>query len=145
MYPRCAYSSSKPASGGFTLIEMVIVLGIISVLLGSAIYYMVGSVDSAKIQAVEGNLSTFTSNLRLYEINNRFLPTTEQGLEALVAKPTTEPAPRRWTQYMSEIPMDPWGKPYQYRNPGQHNPRTFDLYSMGPDGIESDDDIGNWK
>jgi general secretion pathway protein G len=129
---------------GFTLIEMIIVLGIIAVLLGSAIYWMVGTVGGAKIQRVDGDITSITAALRMYEINNRFLPTSEQGLQALVKKPVTEPIPRRWNQQFKELPLDPWNRPYVYVCPGRHNPGGFDLYSLGEDGVESDDDLGNW-
>ena len=132
------------SSRGFTLIEMIIVLGIIAVLLGSAIYWMVGTVGGAKIQRVEGDITSITAALRMYEINNRFLPTTEQGLQALVTKPTTEPIPRRWTQQFKELPLDPWNRPYVYVYPGKRNPNGFDLYSLGEDGVEGGNIIGNW-
>jgi general secretion pathway protein G len=73
------------------------------------------------------------------------LPTTEQGLQALVTRPDTDPKPSEWHQYMPSIPVDPWHHPYLYENPGKHNPNTYDLYSAGPDGkAGTDDDIGNW-
>ena len=129
----------------YTLLEIMIVLGIIAVLLGSAIYYLTGAVGGAKIQRVEGDISSITSALKMYEINNRYLPTTQQGLMALVRRPETEPLPRRWSQLMREVPLDPWNHPYQYVYPGKHNPDGFDLYSLGPDGVESEDDLGNWN
>lgn len=136
---------SRARQKGYTLIEIMLVLGIIAVLLGSAIYWMVGSVEGAKIQRVDGDIASITSQLRMYEINNRFLPTTQQGLMALVKKPEIEPLPRRWTQLFKEVPLDPWNRPYMYAFPGKHNPESFDLYSLGKDGIESDDDMGNWN
>lgn len=132
------------SSLGFTLVEMILVLGIIAVLLGTAIFKMVGVVGGAKLQRVDGDISSITSALRMYEINNRFLPTTEQGLMALVKRPESEPLPRRWTQQFKEIPVDPWNKPYIYIYPGKRNPTSFDLYSYGEDGVESADDAGNW-
>lgn len=131
-------------SKGYTLLEIMIVLGIIAVLLGSSIYYLVGAVGGAKVQRVQGDISTITAALRMYEINNRFLPTTEQGLGALVTKPSSEPIPKRWTQLMSEVPRDPWNRPYVYACPGKHNPNGFDLYSTGEDGAQNGDGLGNW-
>lgn len=128
----------------YTLLEMMIVLGIIALLMGSAIYYMTGVLGGAKIQTAQGDIQSITSALKMYEINNRILPTTDQGLDALVKKPDSEPAPKRWSQLMKEVRPDPWNHPYQYVYPGKHNPDSFDLYSLGPDGVESDDDIGNW-
>lgn len=135
----------KRRRAAYTLLEIMIVLGIIAVLLGSSIYLMVGQLGGAKIQRVDGDISAITSALRMYEINNRNLPTTEQGLSALVQMPATEPLPRRWSQIMKEVPMDPWNHPYRYVYPGKHNPSSFDLYSTGPDGVDgTDDDMGNW-
>ncbi|MFM8683977.1 MAG: type II secretion system protein GspG, partial [Chthoniobacterales bacterium] len=85
-----------------------------------------------------------TTQLRAYEMMNLSLPSTSQGLEALVKRPGGEPAPRRWIQLFERVPLDPWNKPYQYSNPGKLNPRGFDLVSMGPDGqLGTEDDINN--
>lgn len=129
---------------GFTLFEIMIVVGIIMVLSGATIYKLRGTIDVAKKQRVTGDLNNITTQLRTYDLNSLQLPTTEQGLEALVRKPSTPPVPRRWDQLLSEVPLDPWGTPYVYRNPGIHNPSSFDVFSLGPDKKESDDDIGNW-
>jgi general secretion pathway protein G len=76
---------------------------------------------------------------------NGFLPTTEQGLQALVTRPATDPKPTQWHQMLEQVPLDPWQTPYVYENPGKHNPNSFDLYSAGPDRKPgTDDDIGNW-
>ncbi len=139
-----SYLRGRRGRQGYTLLEIMIVLGIIAVLMGSAIHFMNKSLNGAKIQTAEQGIDAITANLKMYEINNRFLPTTEQGLDALVKKPDSEPQPRRWSQLMTEVPKDPWGNPYRYVYPGKHNPSGFDLYSLGPDGVESDDDIGNW-
>jgi general secretion pathway protein G len=135
---------SRRAMRGFSLVEMIIVLSIIAVLMGSAIYFMGGAVGGAKIAAVDGDIANITSLLRLYEINNRTFPTTQQGLLALVEKPTEEPIPRRWSKLADKVFTDPWQRPYGYVYPGKRNPRSFDLYSLGEDGVESDDDLGNW-
>jgi len=129
---------------GFTLFEIMIVVGIIMVLSGATIYKLRGTIDVAKKQRVTGDLNNIVTQLRTYDLNSLQLPTTEQGLEALVHKPSTPPVPRRWDQLLSEVPLDPWGTPYVYRNPGIHNPSSFDVFSLGPDKKESDDDIGNW-
>lgn len=132
-------------NGGYTLIEIMLVLAIIAVLLGAGIYYMSGSLDTAKAQRVDADIQTITTQLRTYEMQNLVMPTTAQGLQALVTEPASEPKPRRWVQLFTKLPEDPWGTPYQYRNPGVKNPKGFDLYSLGPDRVESDDDIGNWE
>jgi general secretion pathway protein G len=125
----------------YTLFEIMLVLGIISVLVGSAIYMLAGNIDVAKEQRVGSDIEAIKMQLRTYEMLNYRMPTTEQGLKALVSQPTTEPRPRRWKQLMKEVPLDPWGNEYVYRNPGKGG-GGFDLYSLGPDGKESDDDSG---
>jgi general secretion pathway protein G len=127
---------------GYTLFEIMLVLGIIAVLVGSAIYMLVGNIDVAKEQRVNSDIEAISMQLRTYEMLNYRMPTTEQGLKALVAQPSTEPRPRRWKQLMKSVPIDPWGAEYVYRNPGKRNPSGFDVYSLGPDGKDSDDDIG---
>jgi len=84
--------------------------------------------------------------LGAYERNNYFKPPTEeQGLAALVEEPTSDPKPQKWRQYMEEVPKDPWGNEYQYRVPATRSGKAYDLFSLGQDGVESEDDIGNWK
>lgn len=126
---------------GYTLFEIMLVLGIIAVLVGSAIFLLVGNVDIAKEQRVEADIQAISTQLRTYEMLNLTYPTTAQGLEALVSKPSTEPVPRRWRQLMDSVPLDPWGSPYQYAYPGRRNPKGFDLYSWGPDRQASGDDL----
>ena len=127
---------------GYTLFEIMLVLGIIAVLVGSANYLLVGNIDVAKDQRVNSDIEAISMQLRTYEMLNYRMPTTEQGLKALVSQPSTEPRPRKWKQLMKSVPLDPWGAEYVYRNPGKKNSGGFDLYSLGPDGKESDDDIG---
>ena len=131
---------------GFTLIEIVIVLTIISILAAGSIYLLKGNVDVAKEQRVEGDIQNIMTQLQLYEARNMRPPTTEQGIKALVEKPATEPLPERWTQLLEEVPKDAWGQPYQYRYPAQKSKKAYDLWSIGADGKDAtDDDIGNWK
>jgi general secretion pathway protein G len=127
--------------GGYTLFEIMLVLGIISVLVGSAIFMLAGNIDVAKEQRVDSDIEAISMQLRTYEMLNYRMPSTEQGLKALVSQPSTEPRPRRWKQLMREVPLDPWGNEYVYRNPGKGG-KGFDLFSLGPDGKESDDDSG---
>ncbi len=136
---------ARHARGAYTLIEIMLVIAIISVLVGAGIYYLTGNLDIAKERRVETDLTTITTQLKTYEMEALSLPTTEQGLDALVHKPSVEPVPSRWHQLFEKMPIDPWGMPYQYRYPGKHNPDKFDLYSFGPDRVESDDDQGNWS
>lgn len=129
---------------GYTLFEIMLVLGIIAVLVGSAIYLLVGNLDVAKEARVDADIKSISTQIRVYEMQNLRPPTTEQGLEALVRRPSTEPAPRRWRQLLERVPLDPWGEPYVYYSPGKKNPKGFDLMSKGPDRqIGGDDDIGN--
>jgi general secretion pathway protein G len=116
-------------------------LGIISILVGSAIYLLVGNVDAAREQRVDADIQAISTQLRTYELQNFSFPTTSQGLEALVKKPSGEPVPRRWRQLMESVPLDPWGTPYQYAYPGKRNPKGYDLYSLGADRVPSDDDL----
>lgn len=132
---------SRFSQSGYTLFEIMLVLGIIAVLVGSAIYMLVGNIDVAKEQRVDSDIEAISMQLRTYEMLNYRMPTTEQGLKALVNQPTTEPRPRRWKQLMKTVPVDPWGNEYVYRNPGKGG-AAFEIYSLGSDGKESDDDAG---
>jgi len=136
--------NSRFPQSGYTLFEIMLVLGIIAVLVGSAIYMLVGNIDVAKEQRVDSDIEAISMQLRTYEMLNYRMPTTEQGLKALVNQPTTEPRPRRWKQLMKTVPVDPWGNEYVYRNPGKGG-AAFEIYSLGPDGKESDDDTGKNK
>lgn len=129
------------AEKAYTLFEIMLVLGIIAVLVGSAIYLLAGNIDVAKEQRVDTDLQAIKTQLKVYEMMNYTFPSTQQGLEALVKKPTTEPAPRKWRQLLESIPLDPWGTPYHYENPGRKNPGGYDLFSFGPDRKQSEDDL----
>lgn len=131
----------RASLAAYTLFEIMLVLGIIAVLVGSAIYLLVGNIDVAKEQRVDADVQAISTQLKTYEMRNYTFPTTEQGLEALVSRPTTDPAPRRWSQLLEAVPIDPWGTPYVYRFPGKQNPRGFDLYSLGPDRVESSENL----
>lgn len=131
-------------SPGYTLFEIMLVLGIIAVLVGSAIYLLVGNIDVARESRVEADIQAISTQLRVYEMQNLRPPTSQQGLKALVSRPSTEPMPRRWRQLLEKIPLDPWGEEYVYYSPGKKNPKGFDLFSKGPDRQEGGgDDIGN--
>ena len=126
--------------------EMILVLGIIALLLSAGVYYMVGVIGSGEEAKVKADVQAISANLIRYQTKSRSLPTQEQGLMALAERPTTPPEPSAWTQMMKrQALIDPWAKEYQYRNPGKHNPDSFDVYSLGKDGKEgTEDDIGNW-
>ena len=132
---------------GFTLIELMLVIIIISALAAMVAPRLVGRSEEARRSVAEadikGNLSLA---LKLYEVDNGRYPSTEQGLTALREKPTAPPAPRNWKgPYLEQEALDPWKKLYAYRYPSAHPPHDYDLYSFGPDGVESEDDIANWK
>ncbi len=111
---------------------------------GSLICCPFGDGRLSKPKRVKMDISTLTSALQAHKLDAGVFPTIEQGLAALVCKPTIEPVPERWKATMKKVISDPWAREYQYRQPGVHNPDSFDLRSLGPDGIESGDDIGNW-
>ncbi len=139
-------SLRRPTHAAFTLIEIVIVLTIISILMAGTIYMLKGNVDVAKETRVDGDLGNIATQLTLYDARNMRLPTTEQGIRALVEKPTIEPLPERWTQLLEDMPKDPWGQEYKYRVPPQKSKKGYDLWSVGMDGQDgTEDDIGNWK
>jgi len=140
------HSSSRKSrrSAGFTLLEMVIVLGIIAMILGGAIFAMRGIGDSAKLTQVKNDCATLRSVLEMYKLNGGQYPTTQQGLRALVEKPTSAPIPRMWSKVADKVPLDPWGNEYLYRYPGRKNPMDFEIISRGKDGQEgTDDDISS--
>jgi general secretion pathway protein G len=134
----------KRNSGGFTLLEIMIVVSIIAVLLSLAIYKLKGNLETSKAVAVQADTRAISTQLKLYESLNGFMPTTEQGLQALVRQPSSDPQPTRWTQLFDSIPQDPWHNNYIYFNPGRKNPNGYDLYSAGPDRRPdtADDDWG---
>lgn len=133
---------NKPKESGYTLFEIMLVLGIIAVLVGSAIYMLSGNIDVAKEQRVTSDIQAISMQLRTYEMLNFRKPTTEQGLKALVAMPASDPKPQRWKKLMEAVPLDPWGNEYVYRNPGKYKTDGFDLYSLGPQGKEGEGNIG---
>ena len=134
---------------GFTLVEMLLVVIIITTLAAMVVPRFTGRAKEAKIAAATTDIqSNIASALDVYEVDNGMYPTTEQGLGALVAAPATPPLPQKWRgPYLKKKGglNDPWGNPYVYRSPGVHNPTDYDLYSLGPDGVEgSDGNITNW-
>jgi len=117
---------------GFTLLEIMLVVTIIALLLGTAIYKLTGNVEYARDTRVRADIQGINTQLKLYESMNGFFPTTDQGLQALVTQPDTDPRPTRWYQLYKEVPKDPWQNNYIYICPGIKNPNSYDLYSAGP-------------
>lgn len=133
---------------GFTLIEImavVLIIGLLTTLVGIAV---AGVIDDARIGTSKNNIRALEAALQIYQIDNGRYPSTEQGLEALVTRPTTAPEPRRWRKggylQQGQIPDDGWNEPFQYASPGSHNPQSIDIWSLGPDNVPGADDIGNW-
>lgn len=126
------------SESGYTLFEIMLVLGIIAVLVGSAIYMLAGNLDIAKEQRVTSDVQAISMQLRTYEMLNFRKPTTEQGLAALFQMPAADPKPQHWKKLMEALPLDPWGQPYVYRNPGKYKTDGYDLYSLGPQGKDGD-------
>lgn len=131
---------------GFTLLEIMLVVIIIATLLAAAVHFMGGDVEYSQIVRVKADIDTISTQLKLYQGQNGFLPTTEQGLQALVTRPDTDPKPTQWTQLFPRVMEDPWHNPYVYEYPGKHNPDSFDVYSLGRHGKAGTeaDYIGNW-
>ena len=142
-------SKQKRNKYGFTLIEIMLVVIILGVLVAMVAPNLFGRGEQARIAAARADIeSNLATALDLFELDNGHYPTTEQGLKALNEKPSTSPEPANWNgPYLKRkrIPMDPWGREYQYMSPGVHNKDEYDLFSYGPDGVESADDIVNWS
>jgi general secretion pathway protein G len=133
----------KRKQDGFTLLEIMLVVGIIVIILGVAVSRLGNTTGVAKDMRVRADIQAISTQLKLYESVNGFCPTTEQGLRALVVPPESDPKPSRWYQLFKEVPKDPWNNEYIYICPGRKNPESFDLYSAGPDRtIDTADD--NW-
>jgi general secretion pathway protein G len=134
---------------GFTLIEIMIVIVIMGIMASLIVPKIMGRPDEARIVASKQDIASIMQALKLYKLDNQRLPSTEQGLQALVTKPSSPPVPSNWKAdgYLDRVPKDPWGNPYQYLSPGLHG--DIDVFSFGPDGAlggeGSDADIGSWN
>lgn len=127
---------------GFSLLEMVIVLGIIALILGAAIGFSGGITGAAREKAAEAKIREIEAKLETYRMVAGMYPSEMQGLQALVEKPTSAPEPRRWKQQFKVLPKDPWGQDYLYHYPGKRDASTFEILSKGEDMEEgTDDDI----
>lgn len=136
-------------SRGFTLIEIMVVVVIMGILAALVVPKLMGRTDDARIAAARQDIATIMQSLKLYRLDNHRYPTTEQGLQALVVKPTSGPAADGWKTggYVDRLPKDPWGGDYQYLSPGIHG--EVDVFSYGadlqPGGAGNDADIGSWE
>jgi len=139
----------RPRPRGFTLIEVMVVVVILAILAAVLVPRIMDRPDEARIARARQDIRAIESALQLYRLDNYRYPTTEQGLEALVRKPTVPPEPPNWKPggYLDRVPVDPWGRPYRYLHPGEHG--EFDVFSYGADGRPGgegvDADIGNWN
>jgi general secretion pathway protein G len=134
---------------GFTLIEIMVVVVILGILAAVVVPRIMDRPDDARIAKARQDIRVLESSLNLYKLDNFYYPTTQQGLEALVTRPSGEPEARNWKSggYVQSLPKDPWGNDYQYLNPGVRG--EFDLFSLGADGRPGGEgaaaDIGNWN
>ncbi|MFZ1935995.1 MAG: type II secretion system major pseudopilin GspG [Thermoguttaceae bacterium] len=137
-------SRSRRQPGGFTLIEVLLVLTILVILASFAVVQFTGVQRGAKLQAAQTQVGLIETAIQTYEASVNSYPS---NLQALRVQPADLPDPTKWAgPYLyHDIPLDPWGHPYQYACPGRHNPDSFDVWSLGPDGADgTPDDIGNW-
>lgn len=137
----------RKASRGFTLIELMVVLVIIGVLAALIVPNVLDRADDARVTAARTDIANLQQALKLYKLDNQRFPSTEQGLQALVRRPTVEPIPPNWRASLDKLPNDPWGRPYQYLNPGLRG--EVDVMSLGADGRPGGEgknaDIGSWQ
>ena len=129
---------------GFTLIELMLVVIIIGALVAMVMPRLSGRGEQARVAAAKADVqANIATALKLYELDNGRFPSTEEGLNALLSKPASAAG---WNgPYLEKKPIDPWGKEYKYKSPGEHRPADYDLYSLGRDGVESADDAKNWE
>ena len=132
---------------GFTLIELMVVLLIIGVLAALIVPNVLDRADDARVTAAKTDVNNLMQALKLYKLDNQRYPTGEQGLQALLVKPTAAPLPPNWKSFLDQLPNDPWGKPYAYLNPGIKG--EVDVLSFGADGQAGGEgknaDIGSWQ
>lgn len=146
---RSKFSSSRRDARGFSLIELLVVLVILGLLMGIVAPQFIGEADVARTRTVFADFDRIKSALQIYKLDNYVYPTSEQGLQALVERPTMDPIPKKWKNdgYVERIPTDPWGNQYLYLSPGEHG--QVDIYTLGADGVAGGDgqntDLGNWQ
>jgi general secretion pathway protein G len=139
--------AARSTQRGFTLIELMVVLVIIGVLAALIVPNVLDRADDARVTAARTDVNNLMQALKLYKLDNQRYPTAEQGLQALVSKPTSGAIPQNWKPYLDKLPNDPWGHSYQFANPGLKG--EVDVYSFGADGVVGGEgknaDIGSWQ
>ena len=139
--------TSRRSPRGFTLIELLVVLVIIGILGALIVPNLLDRADDARVTAARTDVNNLVQALKLYRLDNQRYPSAEQGLDALVRKPTGGAIPTNWKPYLDKLPNDPWGRPYQYLNPGVKG--EIDVFSFGADGQPGGEgtnaDIGSWQ
>jgi general secretion pathway protein G len=137
----------RVAQAGFTLIELMVVLVIIGVLAALIVPNVLDRAEDARATAAKTDVNNLMQALKLYKLDNQRYPTSEQGLQALVVRPSAPPVPTNWKPYVEKLPNDPWGRPYQYLNPGVRG--EIDVMSLGADGEPGGEgknaDVGSWQ
>ena len=143
--------SQRVYQAGFTLIEIMVVVVILGILAAIVVPRVMNRPDVARVVKAKQDIRTLESALNIYRLDNYHYPSTQQGLEALVKKPSGDPPAPNWKPggYIEHLPKDPWGNPYHYLNPGTHDNDQIDIWSDGADGQKGgtgmNADIGNWN
>lgn len=141
------HAMTRRIQRGFTLIELMVVLLIIGVLAALVVPNVLDRADDARVTAAKTDIVNLMQALKLYRLDNQRYPTAEQGLQALLVKPTTAPVPNNWKNYLDQLPNDPWGQPYLFLNPGIKG--EVDVMSYGADGQPGGEgrnaDLGSWQ
>lgn len=142
-------ASSHTRARGFSLIEILVVVVIIGILAAIVVPRVMDEPDRARVTKAQQDIQALVTALNMYRLDNYVYPSTEQGLEALVRRPAGQPEAPNWRAggYLDRLPMDPWGRPYQYLHPGVHG--EFDVWTFGANGMSGGDginaEIGNWS
>lgn len=131
------------AQRGFTLIEVMVVVVILGILAAIIVPKIMSRPEQARVIEAKQDILAIQSALDLYKLDNGFYPSTDQGLQALITKPTNAPTPQNWKSdgYLQKLPKDPWGEAYQYMNENE----KLRIFSFGPKGKEGESEIGNWN